>query len=106
MLSLSSNRHRDEECFRSRVCGLNGCRSYHHRMLHENRAEIKAPQNDSITRSDLPPTSVNGSAEERETDKRTHMTTTTMNLTVPLEFVALRTGSSEVSTALSHSEAR
>lgn len=26
--------HRGEECFRSSVCGQNGCRSYHHRMLH------------------------------------------------------------------------
>ena len=83
--------HRGEECFRSRVCGLNGCRSYHHRMLHEDPAEVKTPQNDSTARSDLPPTSVSGSAEEGETNERTHMTTTTMKLTVSLEFVALRT---------------
>ena len=70
---------------------MDGCRSYHHRMLHEDRAEVKTPQNDSTARSDLPPTSVTGSAEEGETNERTHMTTTTMKLTVPLEFVALRT---------------
>ena len=83
--------HRGEECFRSRVCGLNGCRSYHHQMLHEDRAEVKTPQNDFTARSDLAPTSVSGSAEEGETNERTHITTTTMELTVPSEFVALRT---------------
>ena len=50
--------HRGEECFKSRVCGLNGRRSYHHRILHEDRAEVKTPQSDSTVRSDLPPTSV------------------------------------------------
>ena len=83
--------HRGEECFRSRVCGLNECRSYHHRMLHEHLAEVVTPQNESTARSDLLPTSVSGSAEEGETNERTHMTTTTMKLTVQLEFVALRT---------------
>ena len=83
--------HQGEECFKSRVCGLNGCRSYHHRMLHEDRAEVKTPQNDSTARPDPPPTSVRGSAEEGETNERTHMTTTAMKLTAPSEFVALQT---------------
>ena len=83
--------HRGEECFKSRVCVLNGCRSYHHRMLHEDRAEVKTPQNDSTARSDPPPTSLSGSAEEGETNERTHVTTTAMKLTVPSEFVALQT---------------
>ena len=60
-------------------------------MLHEDRAEVKIPQNDSTAKSDLPPTSVSGSAEEGEKNERTHMTTATMKLTVPSEFVALRT---------------
>ena len=42
-------------------------------MLYEDRAEVKTPQN------------------EGETNERTHMTTTTMKLTVPSEFVALGT---------------
>ena len=52
------------------VCGLNGCRSYHHRMLHEDRAEVKTPQNDSTARSDPPPTCLSGSAEEGEDSQR------------------------------------
>ena len=86
-----ANGHRGEEYFRSRVCGLNGCKSHHHRMLHEDQAEVKTPQNDSTIRSDLPPISVSGSAEEGETNERTHITTTTMKLTIPSEFVALQT---------------
>ena len=35
--------HRGEECFKSRVCGLNRCRSYHHRMFHKDGAEVKSP---------------------------------------------------------------
>ena len=31
-----SNGHHGEACSRSRVCGLNGCRSHHHWMLHED----------------------------------------------------------------------
>lgn len=59
-------------------------------MLHEDQAEVKISQNDSTARSDLLPTSVSGSAEG-ETNERIHMTTTTMKLTVPSEFMALRT---------------
>ena len=28
--------HRGESCFRSKTCGVNGCRSHHRRMLHED----------------------------------------------------------------------
>ena len=60
-------------------------------MLHEDRAEVKISQNDSTIRSDLLPTSVSGLAEEGETNEKTHMTTTTMKLIVPSEFMALPT---------------
>ena len=59
-------------------------------MLHEDQAEVKISQNDSTARSDLLPTSVSASAEG-ETNERIHMTTTTMKLTVPSEFMALWT---------------
>ena len=29
-----SDGHRGESCFRSKTCGINGCRSHHHWMLH------------------------------------------------------------------------
>ena len=83
--------HRGEACFRSRVCGLSGCRSAHHRMLHEDEVDKKTAYNDSIIKSDLTNGSEGGTAEEGEQSERTHMTTTTMKLTVPSEFVALRT---------------
>ena len=45
--------HRGEACFRSRVFGLSGCRSAHHRMLHEDEVDNKTAHSDSIIRSDL-----------------------------------------------------
>ena len=31
-----SDGHRGEVCFRSRVCGIKGCRFHHRRLLHED----------------------------------------------------------------------
>ena len=83
--------HRGEACLRSRVCGLNGCTSTHHRMLHEDKTDDKTSRNESAVGSDLSSTSVGGAADEGEIGERTHVTTTTMKLTAPSEFMALRT---------------
>ena len=72
--------------FRSSVCRLNGCTSHHHRMLHEDRGDNKTSLNDSIIRQDLSRAALGGTAEEGEPTKRTHMTTTTMKLTVSSEL--------------------
>lgn len=72
---------------RSRVCGLSGCRSAHHQMLHEDEPENKTSPNDSSNKPDLTSGPAGGAAEEEEPGKRTHLTTTTMKLTVPTEFV-------------------
>ena len=42
--------HRGEACFRSRLFGLSGCRSAHHRMLHEDEVDNKTTHSDSIIR--------------------------------------------------------
>ena len=83
--------HRREACLRSRVCGLNGCRSAHHRMLREGETDNKTTEMNHIIRSDLISGSAGGTAEEGGPSERTHMTTTIFKLTVPTEFVALQT---------------
>ena len=83
--------HRGEACLRSRVCGLNGCTSAHHRMHYEDKADDKASRNESAVGSDLSSTSVGRAADEGETGERTHVTTTTMKLTAPSEFMVLQT---------------
>ena len=57
-------------------------------MLHEDEPDDKTSHNE---RSDLTSGPAVGTTEEGEPSERTHMTTTTMKLTVPSEFVALRT---------------
>ena len=38
--------HQGEACVRSRICGLNGCRSAHHRLLHdENSVGLRSREN-------------------------------------------------------------
>ena len=73
------------------MCGLNGCRSHHHRMLHEDGDDNKTSLNDSTIRQDLSGAAVGGTAEEGELTERTRKTTTTMKLTVSSEFMALWT---------------
>ena len=73
------------------MCGLNGCRSHHYQMLHEDGADDRTSHNDSMIRSGLASTSEGGTAEEGEPSERAHMATTTMKLTAPSEFMALRT---------------
>lgn len=83
--------HRGETCFRSRVCGQDGCRLAHHQMLHEDGAADRTSHANYAIGSELSGASVGGTAVEGEPGKRTHMTTTAMKLTVPSEFMALRT---------------
>lgn len=73
------------------MCGLNGCRSNHHRMLHQDGADDRTSHNDSTIRADLASASAGGTAEEGERSERAHMATTTMKLTASSEFMALRT---------------
>ena len=94
--------HRGETCSRSRVCGINGCKSSHHRMLHgdkvvvqqsrvtlvdqENEREERHPQNPSGSETDV------NEVNQSPTSTNTTLTTTMAKKpAVPLEFVALRT---------------
>ena len=33
--------HFGSDCPRSRICGINSCKSFHHRLLHENKPDVK-----------------------------------------------------------------
>ena len=84
--------HRGESCFRSKTCGINGCRSHHHRMLHENPSPRMNMEEQS--RVDPPNVSINvtsGLAREGEVSERTHTTTTGAEPAPSTKFVALRT---------------
>ena len=92
--------HRGESCGTSRVCGIKGCKSSHHRMLHGDKVagpgtRTRGQGNDSEKEtadeihSSRPLTS--GAAVEGELNERTHMTTMMTKPAVPSEFVALRT---------------
>ena len=94
--------HRGETCSRSRACGINGCKSSHHRMLHgdkvvvqqsrvtlvdqENEREERYPQNPSGSE-----THVNEVNQSPTSTNTTLTTTMAKKPAVPLEFVALRT---------------
>ena len=80
-----SDGHRGEACFKSRVCGITGCRSHHHRMLHENSAAEVNPVAEGALNSP------SGSNIEGESNQRTLTSTTGEKSTVSSEFVALRT---------------
>ena len=84
-----SDGHRGEACFRSRVCGIKGCRSHHHRLLHE---DPKKEENAEIAKEADASNAVKaGAITEGESNERT-LTATTRTGPVPtLEFVALRT---------------
>lgn len=74
-----SNGHRGEACSRSRVCGLNGCRSHHHRMLHEDpkkQEKTKAANVAGSREVDSSSTLQVGATAEGESEERTHTTTT------------------------------
>ena len=78
-----SDGHRGEACFKSRVCGIAGCRSHHHRMLHENSAAEVDPVAEVALNS--PSLSASGSNIERESNQQTLKSTTG----VSSQFVAL-----------------
>ena len=84
--------HRGESCFRSKTCGINGCRSHHHRMLHEDPSPRMNMEEQS--RVDPPNVLINvtsGPAREGEANERTHTTTTGAELAPSTKFAALRT---------------
>ena len=69
---------------------LSGCRSAHCRMLHEDEPENETSHIDSSNKPDLTSEPASGTAEEGKSNERTHITTTTMKLTVPTESVGCR----------------
>ena len=71
-----SNGHRREACSRSRACGLNGCGSHHHRMLHEDpkKEEKTEAANGAGSREvDSSSTLQVGATAEGESEERTHL---------------------------------
>ena len=81
-----SDGHRGEACLRSRVCGIKGCRSHHHRLLHEDpKKEEKAEAADGSNAVGANATIEGGSSE------RIHTATTGKGTVPSSEFVALRT---------------
>ena len=84
--------HRGESCFRSKTCGINGCRSHHRRMLHEDPSPRMNMEEQS--RVDPPNVSINATsdpAREGEANERTHTATTGAEPAPSTKFVALRT---------------
>ena len=92
--------HRGESCGRSRVCGINGCKSSHQRMLHGDKVagpgtRTRAQGNDSEKETadeihSLRPLT-SGAAVEGELNESSHTTIMMTKPAVPSEFVALRT---------------
>ena len=92
--------HQGEACVRSRICGLNGCRSAHHRLLHdENSVGLRSRDNNRREESESQPAQdesvlrplSGGVTTEGELNARTHTTTlVTAPLSTP-KIVALRT---------------
>ncbi len=100
-----SDRHLGKDCPRTQVCGLNGCKSNHHRLLHEivgidqqnqdsQEDKEKAPRF-ATGRSLKPVPDLNGEnatavAQKPEADKRAYMTTLASSKSVK-EAVSFRT---------------
>ena len=92
--------HQGETCVRSRICGLNGCRSAHHRLLHDENSEgLRSRENNRREEPESQPAQdesvlrpLSGSVTtEGELNARTHTTTlVTAPLSTP-KIVALRT---------------
>ena len=91
-LRCLSNGHRGESCFQSKSCGINGCRSHHHRMLHVDPGPRVSTEEQSREHPLNAPTSVTSRpAREGEPNERTHTTTTGAEPPPCTTFVALRT---------------
>ena len=84
-----SDGHRREVCFRSRVCGIKGCRFHHRRLLHE---DPKKEENAEVAREADASNAVKaGATTGGESSERT-LTATIRTTPLPTsEFVALRT---------------
>lgn len=84
-----SDGHRGEACFRSRVCGIKGCRSHHRRLLHE---DPKKEENAEVAREADGSNAVNASATTGGESSERTLTATIRTGPLPTsEFVALRT---------------
>ena len=84
-----SGRHLGKDCPRTQVCGINGCKSKHHRLLHEvaekvqQRQDIQSKDTDSRcetrrpikTVPDVKGDSVTSSDQQNEADKKAYITT-------------------------------
>ena len=87
-----SDGHRGESCFRSKTCGINGCRSHHHRMLHAEPApRVNTEEQLRIDPPDALTSVTSSPSREGEPMERTHTTTTGVEPAPSTKFVALRT---------------
>ena len=88
---LSDGPH-GESCFRSKTCGINGCRSHHHRMLHAEPApRVNTEEQLRVDPPNALTSVTSGPAREGEPTERTHTTTTGVEPTPSTKFAALRT---------------
>ena len=88
-LRCLSDGHRGEVCFRSRVCGIKGCRSHHRRLLHE---DPKKEENSEVAREADASNAVKAVATTGGESSERTLTATIRTTPLPTsEFVALRT---------------
>ncbi|KAK3732000.1 hypothetical protein QZH41_005502 [Actinostola sp. cb2023] len=99
--------HVGRACTRSRICGLNGCRDSHNRLLHEDKSERQDQQKNSKQEhsaskntpsyenqhSNQAENSVSAATEGEQQNghERSHTTTVHMKESTKGEYVALRT---------------
>ena len=87
-----SDSHRGESCFRSKTCGISGCRSHHHRMLHTELApRVNAEEQLRVDPPNALTSITSGPTREGEPTERTHTTTTGAEPAPSTKFVALKT---------------
>lgn len=87
-----SDGHRGESCFQSKSCGINGCRSHHYRMLHEDPVpRVNTEKQSRVNLLNASTSVTSGPAREGEPHKKTHKTTTGAEPAFSTKFVALRT---------------
>ena len=78
-----------DTCLWNKVCGINGCQSRHHRILHEDHvARVETQAEVGVESSSA---STSSCTREGEISKRTHSTTTEEEPILSTRFMALRT---------------